>query len=446
MSRITLAMTAAALTMAAHAAQATGFFVNQQDVRSLGRVNAGAAAAADGPGTIFFNPAGLVYLWSADPPGESASRMAARLNVVVPKSAFTDDGSEATTPGTGGLVLPSAGRNFKDPADVTPVPYFYQAHRLGPGGSHVGFGINVPFGQTVKFSPDWFGRYDATEAQLKTLNLSAVGAYAPVTGLAIGGGIDLQVASTKLVAAIPNPLAPGGPSAATDGRSETRGDGWSLGYNLGAMVDLTGKTRLGVSYRSAMKPRLSGTVSNSGLTGPLATGNGSIGASFRLKLPSILGVGIVSRPTEKLSLYAQYDRFGWNSFDQILVTLDNGASLDRQTHFRNAWALSAGLEYAISDQLALRGGIRFDRTPTVDGFRDTNVPDADRVWLGTGASYRWSTASTIDVALSYIRFKDATVDVTRAFFEGTPLSTTTRVRGTTRSRVGLLSVSWSHAF
>ena len=41
----------------AHAA--TGFFINQQSVRGLGRVDAGNTVAADELGTIFFNPAGL---------------------------------------------------------------------------------------------------------------------------------------------------------------------------------------------------------------------------------------------------------------------------------------------------------------------------------------------------------------------------------------------------
>src|SRR5262249_10988296 len=39
---------------------ATGFYINQQSVRGLGRVDAGNTVAADDLSTIFFNPAGLM--------------------------------------------------------------------------------------------------------------------------------------------------------------------------------------------------------------------------------------------------------------------------------------------------------------------------------------------------------------------------------------------------
>ena len=38
---------------------ATGFFINQQSVTGIGRVNAGVTAGTDDLSAIFFNPAGL---------------------------------------------------------------------------------------------------------------------------------------------------------------------------------------------------------------------------------------------------------------------------------------------------------------------------------------------------------------------------------------------------
>src|SRR5512145_1349765 len=59
------ALCIAALTLA-QATHAAGFFINQQTVRGLGRVNAGVAAAADEPSTTFFNAAGLAHLWCGE--------------------------------------------------------------------------------------------------------------------------------------------------------------------------------------------------------------------------------------------------------------------------------------------------------------------------------------------------------------------------------------------
>jgi long-chain fatty acid transport protein len=435
----------AAPLLAGGSALATGFFVDQQDIRSLGRVNAGAAAAAEDPSTIFFNPAGLPYLWTADGAGASSMRLAVGVNLVLPRSRYTDAGSSAATPGTGGLSMPSGGGNFKNPADATPVPYFYLGRQLDDG-YYLGFAVNGTFGQTARFDSTWFGRYDATDAQLKTINLSAVVARSPFPGLTLGGGIDLMRASSRLAAAIPNPLEIGGPTAAGDGQSVTKGDGWAVGYNIGAMIDLGQETRVGFAYRSAMRPKLQGTVYTHGLTGPLAIGNGIVEASARLKLPSIWSASIVRHASEKLWLYAQYDRFGWNSFDQIIVSLDNGSQLARQANYRNAWGASVGLQYESSPQLTYRTGIRFDRTPTQDGFRDTTVPDSSRVWVGAGMSYRWTKTLVMDVAVNEVFFRDAAIDVTRTFFEGTPLATTTRVRGSAKSRVHTISVSLTHSF
>jgi long-chain fatty acid transport protein len=432
------------LLAVAHAAQATGFFVNQQSVRALGRVNAGAVAAADDASTIFFNPAGLAYLWKDDATSKLDTRVSAGVQVVVPRSTLTDAGSTARTLGTGLQELPHSGSDFKDPTNATPVPNFYFARRLG-GGGYAGFGISAPFGQAAKFSDSWFGRYDAIEASLKAMNLSAVGAYTVSPGVSVGGGIDAQYVRTKLVAAIPDPFAPGGPTIATDGRSVTEGTAWTGGFNLGMMVDLPQHTRLGLGYRSAMNHRVSGEVTSSGLSGPLAGANGTLGAHATLRLPAMWGIGLVHR-ADKLSVFAQYDWFGWSTFDEIVVSLEDGSRAVRQARYRDAWAASAGAEYALSARLSLRGGVRFDRTPTVDGFRDTTLPDADRKWFGLGASYLWTKASTIDVAFNHVAFRDAAIDVTRIFFEGLPIQGSARIRGKADSYVNSISINFSHSY
>jgi long-chain fatty acid transport protein len=436
----------AALIAAAQTSQATGFFVNQQSVRGLGRVDAGVVAAADDASTIFFNAAGLAYLWceGAGCPREESS---AGVQVIIPRSKLTDSASAAATPGTLGQSLPYAGTGFRDPSDPTPIPNIYYARRLARTDTYVGLGLGAPFGLASKYSKDWFGRYDAIEAMLRTINLSAVAAYAPSRWFSIGGGIDVQYAKTKLVTAIPDPLAPGGPTVATDGRSSTEGSAWTPGFNLGMMVGLDDATRLGLSFRSAMNHRISGDATTSDLTGPLAAANGTVGARAKLKLPAMAGIGLVRHVTDQLSLLAEYDWYGWSSFDEIRVSFDDGRpDVARTARYRDAWAASVGAEWAVSDSMSLRGGIRFDRTPTVDGNRDTTLPDADRLWFGLGGSYRLSKASTIDVALNHVLFRSAAIDVTRVFFQGSPLESAVRIQGKADSRVNTISVNYACSF
>jgi long-chain fatty acid transport protein len=453
-----LCIAALTLTQATHAA---GFFINQQTVRGLGRVNAGVAAAADEPSTTFFNAAGLAHLWCGEDGAQPAPvglpcnnapqdrRNWASLGVqlIIPRSDLTNSGSVAATPGTLGNAVPFGGADFSNPTDPTPVPNLYIARRLAGGRGFVGLAIASPFGLSAKFSDEWFGRYDATEASLTTINIGVIAAYRLSPSVSIGGGIDLQYANTKLVTAIPNPLTPGGPSAASDGKVSIEGTAWTPGFNLGVMVTFNPETRLGINFRSEMDHEVSGDATTSKLTGPLAVANGTVDASAKLKLPAMVGIGIVRRATQNLTLYSQFDWYGWSAFDEVRVSFDNATpDAVRVANYRDTWAASAGADYAVSEALVVRTGLRYDRTPTVDGYRDTAFPDADRLWLGFGASYRLAKGSMIDVAFNHVFFRDAAIDVTRTFFEGTPLASSVRTLGKADSVVNTVSVSYSLSF
>ncbi|MFO1316878.1 MAG: outer membrane protein transport protein [Burkholderiales bacterium] len=442
-------------------ALASGFFINQQSVRGLGRVNAGVAAAADDPSTMFFNAANLAYLWCGDgappagtrvlpcnpAPRSDADWASFGVQLIIPRSDLTNSTSVAATPGTLGNPLPFAGSNFSNPTDPTPVPNLYWAHRFAGGDGYVGLAMGSPFGLAATYSDDWFGRYDSIEASLTTVNVSMVAAYRVTPAITIGGGLDVQYAKTKLVTAIPNPFTPGGPTAATDGRITIEGTAWTPGFNVGVMFAPDAATRVGLAFRSQMNHDVSGTATTANLTGPLAPANGEVGASAKLKLPAIASIGVVRQATEQVTLYAQYEWYGWSNFNEVRVSFDNGQpDAVRVANYRDSFAVSAGLDYAWSDALTLRGGLRYDRTPTVDGYRDTTFPDSDRYWLGLGASYRLSKAWSMDVAFNQVWFPNADIDVTRGFFDGTPLASAVRTLGTAELRVNTVSVNFAYSF
>jgi long-chain fatty acid transport protein len=441
-----------------NAAYAAGFFVDQQSVRGLGRVNAGSTAASDDPSTIFFNPAGMARLWdqkktwpSKEERGPSESHawwMSVGTQVLVPRADLTDGGSTVASPGTGGFALPSGGGNIHDPADPTPIPNLFIARRIDESQRlFIGFGLNAPFGLSAEFRPDSFARYDALEASLRTINVSAVLALRLSRKLSIGGGVDAQYARSKLVQAIPDPLAIGGPSPATDGRIETRGNDWSFGYNVGLLYEPRGDTRIGAHFRSGMKHTISGTAVTSGLTGLLSAANGSVDASAALNLPAMVAIGIAHDVTDRLTVLANFEWYDWSTFDEIRVRFSDGRPEGvRETRFKNAWAAAVGADYDINDRLTLRGGLRVDRTPTVDGFRDATFPDADRFWVGIGATYRFNRQWTADFAAKHAFFEKGKIGVTRTFFDGTPLATTARVTGTADSSVTTVSANVSYAF
>jgi long-chain fatty acid transport protein len=432
---------ACALVLGCAEASATGFFVNQQSVQGRGRVDAGNSAAADELGTIFFNPAGLTEMFRE---GSGDLRYSFGVQLIIPRSTQANAGTLATTPF---LTASVDGQRSHDPTDPSPIPNVYVAKKLSDRAA-IGAGINFPFGLAIKSPADWFGRYDAIEASLTTINLSVVGAYRFDGGIAIGGGIDAQYASTKLVTAIPAPFAPDGPSAATDARVETRGHAWTPGYNVGLHYVTPDKDlKLGVHYRSAMTHEIKGSATFSGLLPPLDAINGTYGARADLDLPAVATAGIWKRVGEGVTMMAELEWYQWSRFHDIRTRFDGLPDAVRLENYRDTYAVAVGGDYAMNNSAwTLRGGLKYDRTPTRDGFRDTTVPDSNRLWLGLGASWHRSPTSHIDFAFNHVFFRDTTVDTTRSFFDGTPAATRVRTRADVNAVVNTIAVDARYSF
>lgn len=434
---------AACVLLAALDASATAFFVNQQSVKGLGRVDAGNSAAADELGTIFFNPAGLTLLWDAQEPGwgDRQQSFSAGVNVIQPRGSQANAGSTLSFAGSPGI--PYGGGNSRNPTHATPVPNIYYARQLGADDA-IGFGMNVPFGLSAEFDPGWYGRYDATEASLRTMNVSVVGAHRFGGHWSVGGGLDVQYARTTLTQSLPN--FPTSPTAfAPDARVYTHGDAWTPGFNAGVIYAFDDDDRIGVHYRSGMKHKIKGTSDFSGLQGPLAPFNGLVDARADLKLPAIATVGARVRLAPALVGLADLAWYDWSTFDEVRIRFADGRDDGvRPSHYRDAYGVAVGVEYREGrSPLTLRGGVHYDTTPTVDTYRDVTVPDSERLWLGVGATYRPMPHFEVDFAFTHVFFRDTNIDVTRSFYQGAAVAT---VRGAVKTTVDTVALDFRMRF
>ena len=442
MSRV---LTAVFVLMFSSRALATGFFINQQSVQGQGRVGAGNAVAADELGTVFFNPAGLPRI-VFDPAGAREIRISVGGHLLIPRSDLRNRGSLAATPGSLGAGVPIAGGDGHDPADPTLVPNVYVAMPVGKTPAALGVAVNFPFGLTTGYERDWHGRYDAIDASLKTVNIGLVGAYRFAFGLSIGGGLDVQRATTSLTTAIPNPLTPGGPTAATDASIETEGDTFTPGFNVGAIWEISDSVRIGGHYRSGMQHDLEGASDVRGLPAPLAAFNGTIGARATVHLPAITAAALRWQ-TKGAAIYAQADWFNWSTFEEVRIQFDDGRpDAVRPAYYRDAYGLAVGTDVPLPRGWTLRGGVRYDTTPTVGTYRDTTVPDSERTWLGAGASVNLSRHFALDLAFTHAFFADTSVGVTRTFFEQTPLASVVNVNSGVQTSVTTLAADLRFRF
>jgi long-chain fatty acid transport protein len=403
-------------------ARAGGFLLQEQSARGIGRAFAGQAAVAEDASTLFYNSAGMTEL-TARPQAQLGVRL------IAPDARIEDRGSTLSVGPFAGLPLTGSNDQGFDPQFTGDI---YLAQPLMNGSLWVGLAVTTPFGLRNEYRPDFFGRYDSLKTELATIDVAPSVAYRIADWVSIGAGIDIQRADAKLVNAIPNPLAPGGPSPATDGRLTAEGGDWDVGFNLGLLVKPAKNWRLGFSYRSAITHTLSGQVTTE--FGGLVTRQD---VSGDLDLPDIASFGAAWDVTPKLTLLAQFNYYGWSRFDELRLRVAGGGEIATTENYRDTFGGSFGAQYRLTDRWSVRTGVQYDQTPTRDGFRSTRVPDSNRYWTALGLSYEITSGIGVDVSYAHLFTRDASIDRTTAF---PALGTTATTRGVTKDSADVVGV------
>ncbi|HKT16962.1 MAG TPA: outer membrane protein transport protein [Stellaceae bacterium] len=407
-------------------ARSSGFFLQEQSAAASGRAFAGDAAAASDASTIFYNPAGMTRL-SGNVQGEIG------LYMIAPQAKTSDRGSSVSV--GGGAAQPVGGRSSDQGFDPGASGNLFVAAPL-PRMRELWFGLGVttPFGLKDHYALDYFGRYDATQTELRTIDVAPSVAYKIAHWLSLGAGLDVQRADAKLQTALPNPFAPGGPSPASDGIFEASGGDWGVGFNLGVLVQPTDQLRLGFSYRSGIDHTLRG---NSSTEIPGVTSSAQ-GAAASVALPDVASLGAALDVTSTLTLMAQADYYGWSRFQNIRIHFADGTQQIISENYHNTIGFSLGAEWKIATPWTLRGGIEFDPTPSPGANRSTAIPDSNRTWLAFGVSYEVTPQIGIDMSYAHDFSAPAQINRTDAF---PSLSTTVTTKGTTENSSNVVGLA-----
>jgi long-chain fatty acid transport protein len=416
LSRRSLSCLLATAALAAPgSALAGGFYLQEQSPIEIGRALSGGAAAGDDPSTIYFNPAAMTQLQGV--------QLSAGGSALMASAHQTNRGSYRSVPGST-VRVPIGGNDGGNPFDkVIPVPSFYASAQLNDR-LWLGLGVNAPFGLKLEYDAGFFGRYDSLYTDLKTYNIQPSAAYKLTDNLSIGGGVDVQYVKAELTNALPQVS----PLVTTDGFTSLKGDDWSVGWNAGVFYT-TGDTNFGVHYRSAIKHKLAGTQTISGLVTPLSAANGSFAATAPLDLPDILTVSMMHKLTPQLRAMLTGKWYNWSNFKGIAVTSATGTT-NKELDYHDSYSFSAGAEYDVSPALTLRAGTMFDRTPTNPRYLTTRVPDGDRVWLTGGATFNISPAAALNVSYAHTFVEKANIIRPDAYFPAPATVTATTLAQT----------------
>ena len=400
------------LPVTAHAA---GFSLIEQSVSAMGNAYAGAAASAEDASTVYFNPAGMVYL--------QESQLVVGAHAIRPSGHFNNEGSVTALgrPGTG---------EGGDVGSWAVVPNLYYSHVLTQD-VRLGISLNAPFGLKTEYDKDWIGRFQAVKSELKTYNINPAIAFRVNERLSLGLGVSFMYADAELTRAVN--------LVSSESTANISGDDWGYGFNLGAIYAPANDTRIGITYRSRVVQHLEGTVK----FGPaLAANNGRISAN--LDLPESVSVSAIHYVNEQWELLADISWTRWSQFNELRILNSNGTVLSlTPENWHNTMRYSLGVSYRYNPQWKLRAGVAYDEEAMNTADRTTRIPGNDRLWLTLGAGWDFSEKDRLDIGYAHLFLRDARIDDNQssaaAGFNG-------RITGSYDSSVNIVSVQWSRRF
>ena len=284
-------------------AGASGFALQNQTGSGTGNAFAGAAASAEDPGTIFFNPAGMTYL----PQGHTISLSATLLN----RSIKYDDEGSTTTPPPGFFPLPSGDGGNGGGLSVLPAGYW--AYGISPSLS-IGIGVGPTFGNTTEYDFDFVGRNAGYYFSMEQFNINPSSASKVNEMVSLGAGINFAYNKSHFKQGVPAAFPPFSPNNYLD----VEGDDWAFGYNLGAMFQLSPSTRVGLAYRSALKFELEGEQDYAAqVLVPALLVNQDIKAT--LKTPANISLGVSQKLSAQWELLGDVTWTDWSVVDTLVL-------------------------------------------------------------------------------------------------------------------------------
>jgi long-chain fatty acid transport protein len=136
------------------------------------------------------------------------------------------------------------------------------------------------------------------------------------------------------------------------------------------------------------------------------------------------------------------------NIDIEFVGTAEGDEVIRQ-QWKNTVRVSLGANYKLNENVTLRGGIAHDEAPVRSTeLRHAALPDADRLQLSFGANWKLTPASSLDLAYSYLDFKDAPGNYSN---NCNPAATTCTgngetTRGTWKTHMQLIGLAYNYKF
>ncbi|WP_323847196.1 outer membrane protein transport protein [Microbulbifer magnicolonia] len=452
------AVLAAAISSASSGAMAAGFYLQETSTSGLGRAFAAENAIGDNAAILARNPAGSALFKEI-----SISGGVSYINPEI--DAAGDVTYFLPNPITGGFI-PLEPIPIKDD-DYSPSAFIPNAYLALPIDDCWSFGLSMytTYGLETDFSSDWLVTTIADKTELLTVNIAPSVAYDYNDQFSIGLAVNFLYADATLKTKFPSNF-PLDPSASnTSILDYDNADDWDVSWSIGALWNITDRTRFGISYHAELDPELEGDVNSDILPTaliptlpPFHNADGNV----TLDLPD----------TWELGLYHRFDNYwgialgamwtDWDDFERLEAFVPEGGApfdplLFKEENFSSGWRYSIAGEYYPCEEVTWRIGYAYDEGAARDGlnpdeptanalglpvtWRTLSIPDTDRQWVTFGGTYKFNNQLSIDGGFAYLWGDDETIQ------EITPIPVPTYFDGgTTNIEAWLAGVSLNYTW
>ena len=347
------------LLSAATSARAAAYDLPDQDAFVIGRGMA-FAATADNPSAIYYNPAGITQL--------GGNNLRAGIYGIDLNPSYKN----------------SAGQSFDNQLKYHAIPQVYYTY----GGTNCpvkfGLGLSSPFGLGVIWPQNTGFRTVATEGKLFTETVNPVVAIKLFPSLSVGGGVMVNYAKIKLQQGL-------SPYPATDSLL-FEGDGWDVGYNLGALWQPDEKISFGGTFHSGFSIDYSGHTE--------ITGIGSTSANSKWPFPVKAIVGVSYRPTPKWNLEFDADYTDWSALGTVNVSQTSPPFLGVPValNWESSWYYEFGATRDLDNGWHVSAGYIFNENSVPDANYNPLVADLDRHFFSVGVGRK---GKNLDFDIAY---------------------------------------------
>ena len=373
---------ATALLLVSAQSSAAGFQVNEHSASGLGRAFAGEAAVADNASVLARNPAAMSRFKRTEV-SFAGSYVEPSVDITGVSDPIKNDPSRL---------------NADDIVHSAFVPAAYFIQPLNDKFA-VGLGLFTTYGVATEFEKDYAAGTAAGTTDLLTVTFNPSMSYKATDKLSLGLGVSATYGTATvdryqgdLVG-----LAPGFSGPASAPYFEMEGNTIGYGWNIGALYEINNNNRIGLAYRSQVDMDFEGDFKG------LISGNVAVDTGLDIALPATAELSGYHGVTNEFALTYSVLWTQWSKFTELRAVKDSDGSelFQKSEEFDDNMRYAIGGEYTI-DKLVLRAGFAYDESA---GKTTLSIPESDRYWYTTGATYHVNDDLSLDFALAYVDSK-----------------------------------------